>query len=211
MQEDRVIRGKPGEPVAVQTKLGWVLSGPLKGKVVASHNNVNVNLIHDRPTNLHVDSSARLNDEVQKLWDLEAIGIRSTDEVHEELLDNISFNGERYSVKLPWKVGHKPLPSNFQNSFCRLKGQLRKLKKEPHILEAYDGIIKDQLEQKVIEKVAELETTEKEHYLPHHAVVRDNAETTKIRIVYDASSKEGKTGTSLNNTRRHFATFFLLF
>ena len=96
-------------------------------------------------------------------------------------------------------MGHKPLPSNFQNSFCRLRGQLRKLKKEPHVLEAYDNIIKDQLEQNIIEKVAELEATEKEHYLPHHAVVREHAETTKIRIVYDASSKEGKTGTSLNN------------
>ena len=96
-------------------------------------------------------------------------------------------------------MGHKPLPSNFQNSLYRLKGQLRKLKKEPHILEAYDGITKDQLQQKVIEQVVELEATGKEHYLPHHAVVRDNAETTKIRIVYDASSKEGKTGTSLNN------------
>ena len=199
LQEDRVIRGEPGEPVAVQTKLGWVLSGPLKGKVVGSHKNINVNLIHDPLPNFHIDSSAKLNGEVQKLWDLETLGIRSTDEVHEELLDNVTFNGERYSVKLPWKVGHKPLPSNFQNSLYRLKGQLRKLKKEPHILEAYDGIIKDQLQQKVIEKVAELEATGKEHYLPHHAVVRDNAETTKIRIVYDASSKEGKTGTSLNN------------
>ena len=199
LQEDKVIRGEPGKPVAVQTKLGWVLSGPLKGKTVASSNNVNINLVHDPSKRLHVNSSVRLDDEVKQLWDLETIGIRSTDEVHDELLDNVSFNGERYLVKLPWKVGHKPLPSNFQNSFCRLKGQLRKLKKEPHVLEAYDNIIKDQLEQNIIEKVAELEATEKEHYLPHHAVVRDHAETTKIRIVYDASSKEGKTGTFLNN------------
>lgn len=51
----------------------------------------------------------------------------------------------------------------------------------------------------VIEKVAELEETEKVHYLPHHAVIRRDAETTKLRTVYDASSKEGKTGTSLND------------
>ena len=30
-QEDKVVRGQPGEPVAVDTKLGWVLSGPMKG------------------------------------------------------------------------------------------------------------------------------------------------------------------------------------
>ncbi|XP_065061319.1 uncharacterized protein LOC135688408 [Rhopilema esculentum] len=197
LQGDTVIRGEPGEPVAVQTKLGWVLSGPLIGMKVASCENSSVNLILDSSPANKVKSS--LDNEVQKLWDLETIGIRDTDEVHDDLLDNVSFTGERYSVKLPWKVGHKPLPSNFTNSLCRLKGQLRKLKKEPEVLQTYDNIIKEQLKDGVIEKVAELEASERQHYLPHQAVVRENAETTKVRIVYDASSKEGKTGTSLNN------------
>ena len=35
--------------------------------------------------------------------------------------------------------------------------------------------------------------------MPHHAVIRNDAETTKIRIVFDASSKESRVGTSLND------------
>ena len=35
------------------------------------------------------------------------------------------------------------------------------------------------------------------HYLPHHPVVRKDRETTKVRVVYDASSKESG-GPSLN-------------
>ena len=31
-QKGRTIRGEPEEPVAVETELGWVLSGPLKRK-----------------------------------------------------------------------------------------------------------------------------------------------------------------------------------
>ena len=37
------------------------------------------------------------------------------------------------------------------------------------------------------------------HYFPHQAVIRKEAETTKLRVVFDASSKEDKRGTSLND------------
>ena len=28
-QKDRILRGEPGEPVAIDTVLGWVISGPI--------------------------------------------------------------------------------------------------------------------------------------------------------------------------------------
>ena len=65
------------------------------------------------------------------------------------------------------------------------------------MLENYDAIIKDQLAQGIVERVQE-EPKGKEFYIPHKAVVRESAESTKIRIVYDASARPNEKSPPLN-------------
>ena len=74
-----------------------------------------------------------------------------------------------------------------------------RLKDNPDILKTYDAIIREQEENGIIERVVELDAADRVHYLPHHAVIRKDAKMTKVRIVYDASAKEGKRGVSLND------------
>ena len=76
---------------------------------------------------------------------------------------------------------------------------MNKLKKNPPVLEACNKIIKEQEQAGIIEKVMNLEKTDKIHYLPHQTVIRNEAETTKVRMVFDASCKDKKSGTSLND------------
>eukprot|EP00794_Sanderia_malayensis_P016165 gene16165-biopygen13734 len=197
-QKGETIRGGPEEPVAVKTSLGWVISGPLKGEKLASVD-ANVNICVDSMFSLAANQKDDLDTKVQKLWDLDSLGIREGNKVHENVLDNISFTGGRYSVGLPWKLGHKPLGSNYNVSLQRLKGQVKKLEQSPTIYEQYNDIISQQAAQGIIERVTELEATGTVHYLPHRAVVRENAETTKVRVVYDASSKNRKSDASLND------------
>ena len=192
-QRGRTIRGEADQPVAVETCLGWVLSGPMKG--VPDGSQIGVNFVGQ----VMPRHNKELEEGVQKLWDLETLGIREENEVHEALKDGISFNGERYEVSLPWKESHEPLPINYRNSLKRLKGQIERLKNDPDVLKAYDAVIKEQAALGIVERVPELETPEKIHYLPHHAVIRKEAKTTKLRVVYDASSKERKKGVSLND------------
>ena len=137
--------------------------------------------------------------EVNKLWDLDTLGIRPESEVQEFFLDNIVFTGDRYSVSLPWKAGHGPIPCNYTNSLVRLKSQVKKLKQVPDIFAKYDEVISEQVELGIVSKVTALEKPERVSYLPHSAVVRENAETTKVRVVYDASCVDRQTGTSLND------------
>ena len=44
--------------------------------------------------------------------DYETLGILEKDDVYEDMVDNIRFTGERYSVKLPWKAGKYQLRDN---------------------------------------------------------------------------------------------------
>ena len=92
---------------------------------------------------------------MHKLWDLEKIGIRVEDEVHQSVISSISFTGGRYSVGLPWKVGHGPIPNNYDKAYIRLKGQLKKLEKSPAVLNEYDNIIAEQEKAGIIERVSD--------------------------------------------------------
>ena len=66
------------------------------------------------------------------------------------------------------------------------------------VLDPCLAVIQQQRKMGIIEKVEHPDevTSTRVHYLPHHAVLRQDKETTKLRVVYDASAKEE--GLSLN-------------
>ena len=132
---------------------------------------------------------------------LESIGIHLEKEnsVYQQFEEEIRFTDGRYEVKLPWKPDHPVLPDNYFLSKKRLQGLLTKLKQNSELFKEYDSIIKTQEEMGIIERVSDEEcTVGRTHYLPHHAVVRQDKATTKVRVVYDASAKIHQ-GVSLNN------------
>ena len=103
---------------------------------------------------------------------------------------------------LPWKELHPPLPDNLQLARGRLRGLLHRLQQRPALLKDYDVIIQDQVKQGIVEVVTDPTPPDgcTVHYLPHHAVVRQDKCTMKVRIVYDASAKSN--GPSLNDCLR---------
>ena len=75
---------------------------------------------------------------------------------------------------------------------------MKKLQKEPNHLDEYDRIIQDQLEQGNVERVTDEPHGEREFHLPHKPVAREAAESTKMRIVFDASAKVEQTSPSFS-------------
>ena len=196
----KVTHGTTG-PTAIHTVLGWVLSGPVPN--VSGHEAA-LNLISAHALKVEAFTfqcnDCSLDQRIKEFWDLETLGIRKNESsVYDTFMQTINFQAGRYCVRLPWKDSHPTLPDNLDLSQRRLYGLLRRLRQEPRILKEYDAIIKEQLEKGIVEVVDNPwnSTSEKVHYIPHHAVFRNDKQTTKLRIVYDASFKTN--GPSLND------------
>ncbi|KAK3719160.1 hypothetical protein QZH41_005637 [Actinostola sp. cb2023] len=101
-----------------------------------------------------------------------------------------------YETGLPWKGNHPPLHNNEAGSLRRLHSLERKLEKQG-LTEKYHNIIQEQLEAGIVERVTD-PPNGREFYIPHKAVVREAAESTKLRVVYDASARAYDNATSLN-------------
>lgn len=80
----------------------------------------------------------------------------------------------------------------------RLENLTKKLKRESDLLAQYDQITQDQLETGIVERVTS-EPVGREFYIPHKPVIRESAESTKLRIVFDASAKANEKSPSLND------------
>ena len=192
---------QPNGPTAVHIRLGWVLSGPVEG---LSQPESSVNLVS---THFLVDNDYQtpegkqgLDHQLKKFWDLECMGIKSGESsVYNEFENIILFKDSRYVVSLPWKHSHQSLPSNYELALRRLNGLLQRLRQTPNILDQYVSVIRDQLNRGIVEIFDQPERVSaiKTHYLPHHAVLREDKTTTKLHVVYDASAKTN--GPSLND------------
>ena len=137
-----------------------------------------------------------IKNELRNLWELETIGIGNEVPIEEKVRDDIRFDQEegKYEVGQPWNDKHKLMGDNFRLAKSRTVSVIRKLQKsDPELLGEYNDIIGDQLKNRVLERVDENMKGEigKTYNMPQQLVVRKDRETTKIRGVFDCSSKMG--------------------
>lgn len=179
--------GRNGGSVAINTQLGWVLSGTVKkAKEAPSDSSLFLNNTHviRLDTEPGEESDYSLKEELSKFWNIEALGIalESEDAVSQQFLKTVHMRNARYEVSLPWKEMHLALPDNFSLSYTRLNSLFRRLRKQPDVVREFDKVIKDRECKGIVETVGS-EAAAKVHYLPYREVVRSDKQTTKLRIV----------------------------
>ena len=113
-------------------------------------------------------------------------------------MKDIKFENNLYVVKLPFKENILFVSDNYNVSLNRLSKLKKRLSKSTDTLAKYNKVIPDQLEHGIIEKVGSIGIPGKVKYLPHQAVITDDHSSTKLHVVFDATSKT--IGTSLNDT-----------
>ncbi|KAK3723592.1 hypothetical protein QZH41_001078, partial [Actinostola sp. cb2023] len=186
----------PTSPTAVESNLGWILTGPVE------------NTSKSTTSVLAVVENNEITDSLKRFWELESIGItenknpvlsKEEQRAIEDFNCGLKFDGSNYEVRLPWKQDCANLGDNYQQAVQRLEGVERRLKREPEKAKAYTDAINQYVQKGFAEEVPNVEEQNtKIRYLPHHAVFRNDKTTTKCRIVFDASAKD-KQGTSLND------------
>jgi len=189
---DGIRKGEIGQPIAQNSHFGWVISGPTSTQVFGSRS---IQVMH-----------CALEQELQRFWEVEELPhermLSAEDRLCEEhFLANYSRDKTgRYIVRLPFKKGppidigeSRALAWRMLTTLTRRLNSHSDLKREYNaFLEEYEQL--GHMERIPGESISQPQTV----YIPHHAVVRASSSTTRVRVVFNASSPTTN-GTSLNS------------
>ena len=193
------------------SKLGWTLAGrasetaeekAVPGMLILTYGS---EIARETAMLTGMDRSHPVKPNVEDFRRLESIGINDspveTDDnvALQRFTETLKYDNGRYKVTWPWKKDRLDLPENRTLALGRLKSLIHRMKSNPELLQKYDEIIMDQLNQGIIEKVKSQLDDNLKHYIPHHyAVINPMKTTSKIRVVYNATAKPKPENKSLN-------------
>ena len=138
-------------------------------------------------------------------WDTESLGITedlstsvmTKEESNAQLLqDSVTFYNKEekcWYTSLLWKEDPPPLGSNKSKAIAVMR-QVELQARKKNKIEEINASIQDLLDNGFAEEVIEDEEPEQVHYLPGHAVFREDHDTTKTRFVQNgaATTESGK-------------------
>ncbi|XP_055705739.1 uncharacterized protein LOC129803279 [Phlebotomus papatasi] len=192
---DEVYKMGPGIPSLRNTVFGWVVCGKWQPNGAQSA---------DTPPVCHTISLKTIDETLRKFWELEELSEECPQTVEyrevEELYSSTTKRSEngQYNVRLPLKGNFGELGSNRKRASRQLNFLERRLSQNPQLYKEYSNIFEEYLSLGIIERVPLIELQAKSYYMTHHCVVRENASSTKVRIVFNCGSVS-ETGISLND------------
>ncbi|XP_014356362.2 uncharacterized protein LOC106709163 [Papilio machaon] len=191
-----VIKNPTRRLIAQNTILGWIVSGKMSESGSS-----------ERVISMH--TQIRAEDLLKRFWELEQETeinqkiLPEEEKKCEEIFASTTTRNEdgRYVVRLPFnsvdpECQYGNMLKIAQNRFMSLEN---KLARNPKLSEEYAKVIEEYKTLNHMKPVPKDDIDNpKAVYLPHHAVVKEDRDTTKVRVVFDASCK-GVNDVSLND------------
>lgn len=196
----------PGKPWLQNTRLGWIIAGPISNNVGDKVNK----------SSCHLVANMKVQEQLEKFWMIEEIAEERKFSEEEEERCEIIFkettrrNEEgRFIVTLPLKREESMLGGSFGIAIKRFKNVERRFARDERFKRSYCEFMEEYEALGHMTKVKEIRWPEGKKVntlwdlngiclLPHHGVVREASLTTKLRVVFDASATTDS-GMSLNN------------
>ncbi|GFX27796.1 DUF1758 domain-containing protein [Trichonephila clavipes] len=172
---------------AIDTILGTIIQGRISLMDVHYKENVSV---------FKIECCSQLNENLTQFWKLESMGISDTEKNRldsdndyiSSFENNLKFNNGMYETKLFWEDKPSDLENNWAIAKRRFGNLSLKMQDNNWLYNEYKNIVKDKIKENIVEECSSHFETNF-YYMPHSAVVRKDKETTKVRMVFDASSK----------------------
>ncbi|CAG9125559.1 unnamed protein product [Plutella xylostella] len=185
-----------GRPVLCETRLGWIVSGPNTSNyasLISSEIKCNFAKTESHFTGEMDD----IRQDLTRFWQLEEINSKSSSSHYspEEKLceDHFVQNTSRlpdgrFCVRIPLKNDPELLGDSLKRATQCLFSLERSLKRKPETSQMYHDFL---TEYQLLGHMSECEGPHScagAYFIPHHGVLRESSSTTKLRVVFNASS-----------------------
>ncbi|XP_043264010.1 uncharacterized protein LOC122404151 [Colletes gigas] len=181
-------------PIAQETAFGWVISGPIPA-VGKTQNPVRT---------LHCTVLESLDNAIRKFWETEEIPATSVRTKSEEDCEAffrktvVRDETGRFLVRLPFNCPRpeEALGNSFHIALSALTRLRKKLDTNPVLGKEYSEFLTEYEWQGHMTRIEPIDRSRL--YIPHRAVIRTDSTTTKLRVVFNATSRTTG-GRSLND------------
>ncbi|XP_062714255.1 uncharacterized protein LOC134291019 [Aedes albopictus] len=181
-------------PTLQNTVFGWIVSGRIPDQPVSPTQAVSVSC-----------TLADIQDQLARFWELESCKSSSIQSVEESTCETIfdetttRDSSGRFIVSLPKKeFVMQQLGECETIATKRFLALERRLEANPELKTQYHQFIREYEQLGHMKQVGSEDPDFPIYFLPHHAVLKLDSTTTKLRVVFDASCKTS-TGVSLND------------
>ncbi|XP_070068068.1 uncharacterized protein [Drosophila takahashii] len=186
-----------GSLLGQETIFGWILTGPVPAPRQDRISSFSTHVAHT--------NEASLDKLLTKFWEVEDLPVKVAKESDVICEDNFlrtttKDDTGRYVVSLPFRDPENMKCSLGHSRSLALAQFLRneqRLERDSTLKSKYDSVIQEYLD---LNHMREVPPTHDSacYYLPHHAVLKPESTTTKLRVVFNASSPSDN-GVSLND------------